>query len=82
VVINQIKDAEKMMKAEEEMLLINPLTQEQQMLNTLSSYNFLFKLDRTIEDPASLETTQPLNPDLPSLKADYVTETLLDLAET
>ena len=28
VVINQIKDAEKMMMAEEEMLLINPLTQE------------------------------------------------------
>ena len=45
------------MKAEEEMLLINPLTQEQQMLNTLSSYNFLFKLDRTIEEPPSLETT-------------------------
>jgi homoserine dehydrogenase len=28
VVINQIKDAEKMMKAEEEMLLLDPLTPE------------------------------------------------------
>jgi hypothetical protein len=33
VVLNTIKDAEKILKAEEEMLLNNPLTPEQQELN-------------------------------------------------
>ena len=55
------------MKAEEEMLLVDPLTPEQQSLNTLSTHNFHFKLDRTIEEADPLETTQPLNPELPSL---------------
>ena len=46
-----------MMKAEEEMLLDYPLTPEQQVLNTLSNYNYHFKLDRTIVEPPYLETT-------------------------
>jgi hypothetical protein len=56
-----------MMKAEEEMLLVDPLTPEQQLLNTLSTKNFHFRLDRTIGEAGALETTQPLNPELPSL---------------